>query len=117
VGRRGDEIADIMVNGSGTVYIEVGGKIQKTGIRFRDNQQLLNICQRIVAASSRESPRRGTGRISERGLRRMSIATSRRMPRGAQGPPPIVCHSKPCGQCCGPVAKCQVRSAYSGHEN
>ena len=36
-----DEIADIMVNGSGTVYIEVGGKIQKTGIRFRDNQQLL----------------------------------------------------------------------------
>src|SRR5574337_2095611 len=33
-----DEIADIMVNGSGTVYIEVGGKIQKTGIRFRDNQ-------------------------------------------------------------------------------
>jgi pilus assembly protein CpaF len=34
-----DEIADIMVNGSGTVYIEVGGKIQKTGIRFRDNQR------------------------------------------------------------------------------
>jgi pilus assembly protein CpaF len=39
-----DDIADIMVNGSGTVYIEVMGKIQKTGIRFRDNQQLLNIC-------------------------------------------------------------------------
>ena len=36
-----DDIADIMVNGSGTVYIEVAGKIQKTGIRFRDNQQLL----------------------------------------------------------------------------
>ena len=26
-----DDIADIMVNGSGTVYIEVSGKIQKTG--------------------------------------------------------------------------------------
>src|SRR5262245_52796007 len=26
-----DDIADIMVNGSGTVYIEVQGKIQKTG--------------------------------------------------------------------------------------
>ena len=39
-----DDIADIMVNGSGTTYIEVQGKIQKTGIRFRDNQQLLNIC-------------------------------------------------------------------------
>jgi pilus assembly protein CpaF len=43
-----DDIADIMVNGSSTVYIEVGGKIQRTGVRFRDNQQLLNICQRIV---------------------------------------------------------------------
>jgi pilus assembly protein CpaF len=43
-----DDIADIMVNGSSTVYIEVAGKIQRTGIRFRDNQQLLNICQRIV---------------------------------------------------------------------
>ena len=48
-----DDIADIMVNGSGTVYIEVAGKIQKTGIRFRDNQQLLNICQRIVSQVGR----------------------------------------------------------------
>ena len=48
-----DEIADIMVNGAGTVYIEVGGKIQKTAIRFRDNQQLLNICQRIVSQVGR----------------------------------------------------------------
>ncbi len=48
-----DDIADIMVNGAGTVYIEVGGKIQKTGIRFRDNQQLLNICQRIVSQVGR----------------------------------------------------------------
>jgi pilus assembly protein CpaF len=48
-----DDIADIMVNGSGTVYIEVAGKIQKTGVRFRDNQQLLNICQRIVSQVGR----------------------------------------------------------------
>jgi pilus assembly protein CpaF len=48
-----DDIADIMVNGSGTTYIEVKGKIQKTGIRFRDNQQLLNICQRIVSQIGR----------------------------------------------------------------
>jgi pilus assembly protein CpaF len=48
-----DDIADIMVNGSGTTYIEVMGKIQKTGIRFRDNQQLLNICQRIVSQIGR----------------------------------------------------------------
>ena len=48
-----DDIADIMVNSAGTVYIEVKGKIQKTGIRFRDNQQLLNICQRIVSQIGR----------------------------------------------------------------
>jgi pilus assembly protein CpaF len=48
-----DDIADIMVNGAGTVFIEVSGKIQKTGIRFRDNQQLLNICQRIVSQIGR----------------------------------------------------------------
>ena len=48
-----DDIANIMVNGSGTVYIEVAGKISRTGIRFRDNQQLLNICQRIVSQVGR----------------------------------------------------------------
>ena len=48
-----DDIADIMVNGAGTVFIEVAGKIQKTDIRFRDNQQLLNICQRIVSQVGR----------------------------------------------------------------
>jgi pilus assembly protein CpaF len=48
-----DDIADIMVNSAGTVFIEVNGKIQRTGIRFRDNQQLLNICQRIVSQVGR----------------------------------------------------------------
>lgn len=48
-----DDIADIMVNGSGTTYIEVQGKIQRTNIRFRDNAQLMNICQRIVSQVGR----------------------------------------------------------------
>jgi pilus assembly protein CpaF len=48
-----DDIADIMVNGSKNVYIEVAGKVEQTGIRFRDNQQLLNICQRIVSQVGR----------------------------------------------------------------
>ncbi|RWK42742.1 CpaF family protein [Mesorhizobium sp.] len=48
-----DDIADIMVNGSKDVYIEVNGKVEQTGIRFRDNQQLLNICQRIVSQVGR----------------------------------------------------------------
>jgi len=48
-----DDIADIMVNGSRNVYIEVEGKVEQTSIRFRDNQQLLNICQRIVSQVGR----------------------------------------------------------------
>jgi pilus assembly protein CpaF len=48
-----DDIADIMVNGADTVFIEVNGKMQKTGVRFRDNSQLLNICQRIVSQVGR----------------------------------------------------------------
>src|SRR5205823_11138966 len=35
------------------VFIEVDDKIQRTGIRFRDNQQLLNISQRIVSQVGR----------------------------------------------------------------
>ncbi len=48
-----DDIADIMVNGANAVFIEVEGKVQKTGIRFRDNGQLMNICQRIVSQVGR----------------------------------------------------------------
>ncbi|MCC0032256.1 MAG: Flp pilus assembly complex ATPase component TadA [Brucellaceae bacterium] len=48
-----DDIADIMVNGAHNVYIEVSGKTEKTPVRFRDNQQLLNICQRIVSQVGR----------------------------------------------------------------
>ncbi|HMN38708.1 MAG TPA: ATPase, T2SS/T4P/T4SS family [Hyphomicrobium sp.] len=48
-----DDIADIMVNGASTTYIEVGGKVQRTGVRFADNQQLMNICQRIVSQVGR----------------------------------------------------------------
>jgi pilus assembly protein CpaF len=48
-----DDISDIMVNGAGRVFIEVGGKVQLTNIRFRDNAQLMNICQRIVSQVGR----------------------------------------------------------------
>ena len=67
-----DEIADIMVNGAGTTYIEVGGKVQRTGVRFADNAQLMNICQRIVSQVGRRVDE------VEPDLRR---APSRRLPR------------------------------------
>ncbi|MFK7840508.1 MAG: CpaF family protein, partial [Bdellovibrionales bacterium] len=48
-----DDIADIMINGPDTTYIEVSGKIERTKINFRDNQHLTTICQRIVGAIGR----------------------------------------------------------------
>ena len=48
-----DDISDIMVNGAEKTYIEVAGKVQLTNVRFRDNQQLMNVCQRIVSQVGR----------------------------------------------------------------
>lgn len=48
-----DDIADIMVNGADRTFIETAGKIQLTNVRFRDNAQLINICQRIVSQVGR----------------------------------------------------------------
>lgn len=48
-----DDIADIMVNGDNYIFIEVAGKVIQTDIRFRDNTQLLNVCQRIVSQVGR----------------------------------------------------------------
>jgi pilus assembly protein CpaF len=48
-----DDIADIMVNGAATTFIEVDGKVVKTNVRFADNAQLMNICQRIVSQVGR----------------------------------------------------------------
>jgi pilus assembly protein CpaF len=48
-----DDIADIMINGPETTYIEVNGKIQRADIQFRDNAHLVTIAQRIVGAIGR----------------------------------------------------------------
>jgi pilus assembly protein CpaF len=48
-----DDIADIMVNGTSRIYIEVKGKVRQTNICFRDQTQLLNVCQRIVSQVGR----------------------------------------------------------------
>lgn len=46
-------IADIMINGPKTIYIELNGKIQQAEIEFRDDQHLLTVCQRIVGVIGR----------------------------------------------------------------
>ncbi|HHG89920.1 MAG TPA: CpaF family protein [Devosia sp.] len=48
-----DDIADIMVNGAQTCYIEVNGRVKNTNIRFRDDAHLMNVCQRIVSEVGR----------------------------------------------------------------
>ncbi|MCK6441603.1 CpaF family protein [Elstera cyanobacteriorum] len=48
-----DDIADIMVNGFDQIYIEVNGLIERVPIQFRDNAQLMNVCQRIVSSVGR----------------------------------------------------------------
>lgn len=43
-----DSINDIMINGSHRVFIERGGKIFDTGVRFFDDQHVMTIVRRIV---------------------------------------------------------------------
>ncbi|MBM3744323.1 MAG: CpaF family protein [Acidobacteria bacterium] len=46
-------ISDILVNGSGKVYIERNGKLALTAVRFRDNAHLLHIIEKIVSQVGR----------------------------------------------------------------
>jgi pilus assembly protein CpaF len=46
-------ISDIMVNGPNTVYIERRGKLEKSDVKFRDNDHLLQIIDRIVSKIGR----------------------------------------------------------------
>jgi pilus assembly protein CpaF len=48
-----DSINDILINGPFQVYIERRGELELTGIRFRDNDHLLRIVNRIVAGVGR----------------------------------------------------------------
>jgi pilus assembly protein CpaF len=50
---RDDSIADIMVNGPYQIYVERRGKLELTDIRFRDNQHVMNVAQRIVTRIGR----------------------------------------------------------------
>jgi len=46
-------ISDILVNGSQHIYVERGGKLESTAIRFHDDAHLMNIIDRIVSAVGR----------------------------------------------------------------
>src|SRR3954466_11836476 len=46
-------ISDILVNGAFKVYVERRGKLEKTDVKFRDNDHLLQIIDRIVSKVGR----------------------------------------------------------------
>jgi pilus assembly protein CpaF len=48
-----DGISDIMINGARECYIETNGRVTPVSIRFADNQELANICQRIASKVGR----------------------------------------------------------------
>ena len=48
-----DSIADILINGPYKVYVERHGELERTQVRFRDNDHLLRIVNRIVATVGR----------------------------------------------------------------
>ena len=47
------EITEIMVNGYDRIYIEKKGKIQLSGVVFRDDQHVMNVIDRIVSSVGR----------------------------------------------------------------
>jgi pilus assembly protein CpaF len=46
-------VSDILVNGPHKIYVERRGKLEKTDVKFRDNQHLLQIIDRIVSKIGR----------------------------------------------------------------
>jgi len=50
---RDESISEIMINGPYSIFCERRGKIEKTDVKFRDNQHLLQIIDRIVSKVGR----------------------------------------------------------------
>jgi pilus assembly protein CpaF len=47
------EVTEIMVNGPANVYVERHGKLELTGLIFRNNDEVMNIINRIVSSVGR----------------------------------------------------------------
>jgi len=48
-----DSVTEIMVNGAKNIYIERGGKLERTSVTFESNEHLMRIIERIVAPLGR----------------------------------------------------------------
>jgi len=47
------DVSEVMVNGAYRVYVERKGKIELTDVQFRDNEQVMNIIEKIVSPLGR----------------------------------------------------------------
>ncbi len=48
-----EDVTDVLVNGPYNIFIERHGRLEKTNARFRDNQHVLSVVQRIAGAVGR----------------------------------------------------------------
>src|SRR5690349_20103803 len=48
-----DEVSEVMVNGRNSVYVETRGTLFRTDVRFRTDEQLTDLIERIVATVGR----------------------------------------------------------------
>ncbi|GAA4250008.1 ATP-binding cassette domain-containing protein [Azospirillum formosense] len=48
-----DGVTDILVNGCNQIYVERRGKLELTGLRFRDDAHVINVAQRIASSVGR----------------------------------------------------------------
>jgi pilus assembly protein CpaF len=50
---RDPTISEVMVNGPDVIYFERGGRLSRANIRFRDNQHIMRIAERIISPLGR----------------------------------------------------------------
>lgn len=50
---RNSALSDILVNGPSEVFIDVGGKLEKTSVYFRSNEHLLHVIRKLVGSAGR----------------------------------------------------------------
>lgn len=48
-----DSISDVMVNGPSSIYVERAGKLERVAVRFRDNDHIASVGQKIAAQVGR----------------------------------------------------------------
>src|SRR3979411_735602 len=78
-------ISDILVNRFDRVYIERGGKLELTGLSFKDNTHLMQIIERIVSRVGRRGDE-SSPMVSARPAG-ASLAHAHSPPPGLSGPP------------------------------